>query len=378
MFGVSAAVVLYGLANGGNFALVALELGRSGASDTVVGLATSAYFIGALAASIIGVAIVGRLGHRRAFVLSAILAGGSTLCLAAIQDSTIWPFARTVTGFAMGLYYLVIESWFHHAITNHGRGRLIAAYETLRIVSVSFGSFVLIALYGAIGLPVFIIAGALYITAITPVLRNRLTAPPPNTAFRPSLRPLLPKALLGLLCCLVGGLTTGSIYGLLPLYAQQTGQTTVMISALVFATHFGSVFIQMPSGIFTDRVGRNAAIALVSTIGMVAAMIVAVNTNLPWFALLGASAIMGGACHTIFALGTIYANDHLNEATFVSGAAALNITYDIGTILGPVGVALLMQSLGPEGFYYGQAALMGSVVAVGGVVLYQRGPGRPR
>ncbi len=80
--GVSLGVALFGLANGGLFALIGVHLPETGASDVLVGLITSAYFLGTLTASLTGAWLITRLNHVRAFALFAVVAGLSTLALA--------------------------------------------------------------------------------------------------------------------------------------------------------------------------------------------------------------------------------------------------------------------------------------------------------
>lgn len=377
MAGVSLAVALFGLANGGNFALVAFGMSDSGASDSLVGLATSAYFTGTLTASLTAPAIVARLGHKRSFLLAAALAGLSTALLAAVEQVTLWPLVRIATGYAIGLYYVVVESWYNHATGNETRGRMLSFYETVRIASVAVGSFLLIALHGAFGLPVFLFAAVLYAAAVVPALRNRQAGPPPQRKSGLRLRPFVSKALLGLACCFVGGLTTAAIYGLLPLYGQQIGLATASLSLLVFLTHFGAIFIQFPSGLIADKVGRNTTILVATLLCAGLAGLIGTTASPSPLVLLLASAVVGGICHTTFTLGAIYVNDHLSVRSLTAGAAVLLISYDLGTIAGPLLAGRLMEALGPQGLYAFLGLTTGLLAGLALLTLCREGAGRP-
>ncbi len=366
MAGVSVGVALFGLSNGGNFALVALEMSASGASDTLVGLATSAYFVGTLAASLTCGVLVRRIGHKWAFAGAALLGCLSTAALVFVEQTTSWPIIRAVTGYSIGTYYVVVESWFNHATQNRTRGRVLASYETIRLTAVAGGSFLLISLYEALGLSVFLVAALMYVSAILPVSLNRLSSPAPSPALRFPLVWLLRRAPLGLACCFVGGLTTAAIYGLAPLYARYMGLGTLALSAFVFISHFGAFFVQYPTGLLSDRLGRNLTILLLCLIGAVAAGLLGIWERPVLPVVLIAGAVCGGVCHTVFTLGAVYTNDHLDPAAYTVGAAVLLVGYDIGTVVGPMIASLTMEALGARGLYLFIGAVLVALAVVAG------------
>lgn len=377
MAGVSAGVALFGLSNGGNFALVALEMSGNGASDTLVGLATSAYFAGVLAASLTCSVLVARFGHKCAFAGAALLACLSTAALVLVEQPTLWPIVRAVTGYAIGTYYVVVESWFNHATQNQTRGRVLASYETVRLTAVAGGSFLLISLYEPLGPSVFMIAAVLYVSAILPVSINRLPGPVSRPALRVPLLWLLRRAPLGLACCFVGGLTTAAIYGLVPLYGRNIGLDTLTLSAFVFISHFGAFFIQYPAGLLSDRLGRNLTILLLCLICAVAAGLLGIWARPMLSVVLVAGAVCGGICHTVFTLGTVYTNDRLDPAAYTVGAAVLLVGYDVGTVAGPAIASLTMETIGARGLYIFIAALMAALAALAGYRLLRDGRGAP-
>lgn len=381
MVGVSTGVALFGLSNGGNFALVAFKMSESGASDSLVGLATSAYFAGTLSASLTCSALVARLGHKRAFAGAALLAFLSTAALMLVEQPAIWPLVRAVTGYAIGTYYVVVESWFNHATENRTRGRVLASYETVRLTAVAGGSFLMISLYESLGISVFMIAGLLYFSAILPVSLNRLSGPAPSPNLRFPLLWLIRRAPLGLACCFVGGLTTAAIYGLVPLYGRYMALDTLALSAYVFFSHFGAFFVQYPAGLLSDRFGRNLTIVSLCLLCAAAAGLLGLREQPALPVILIAGAICGGICHTVFTLGTVYANDCLDPASYTAGAAVLMVAYDVGTVAGPAAAALSMETLGPRGLYLFIAALAlvlaSLALLVGALLVGRRRSGRP-
>ena len=365
--GISLGVALFGLANGGLFAMIGVRLSAEGAADTTVGLVTSTYFLGTLTASLTVGRLVARIGHVTAFALFALIAGGSTLALLPAGGETLWSILRYLTGIGIGGYYIVVESWFNHATHNDSRGRAMAYYETVRLGSVAAGSLVFLNIGSVTTVDAFAIAAVLYVAAIAPVFVQRATRPRIETYRRLPLSIMLARAPLGMWCCFAGGLTTGAIYGLVPLYGVMQGLGVFEVSILVFANHFAAVVVQFPAGIVSDRVGRSRTILGLAALLCAAALTVALDGAPRFVHLLAASMLVGGVSHTLNTMGVVFANDWLDPADYVHGAATLLVAYDIGSSVGPLGASLAMAALGASGLYWFMAGL-GAVTAVFAVV----------
>ena len=361
LLGVSLGVCCFALANGGNFAVFAIEMTAAGAGQSLIGLSTSIYYLGTLTASLTCAPLVSRLGHVRAFALFTSLAAGSTAALALVDWVLVWPALRYLTGLGIGGIYLVTDSWFNHAAGNRLRGRVFAFYETVRLTAVAFGSFFLLGLNQALGSSVFLASAALYLAAFLPVAMSHAGQPKLEQARPMSLANVLGAAPLGLACCVVGGMTTAAIYGLVPLYGQQAGLGTSALASFVFASHFGAFLVLLPMGLLADRLGRRPAILLVSSLcaGLSLAMGLAEAQSLP--VLLVGGLLVGGLCHTINTLGVVVTNDRLDPASLVRGAAVLLLAYDVGTVIGPIPAAMAMGSLGRGGLYLFFSVLMASI-----------------
>lgn len=361
--GVSLGVALFGLANGGLFALIGVRLPEAGASDALVGLVSSAYFLGTLTVSLTGGWLVARLNHVRSFTLFAVVAGLSTVALTVSSSELAWPLLRYLTGCGIGGYYVVVESWFNHAARNEGRGRSLAYYESVRLTSVAAGSLVFLNLGNSVPASPFALAGALYVAAILPVMLNARSRPHIERRARPSLKSIVAAAPLGVWCCAVGGLVTGAIYGLVPLYGAKLGLGAVEVSVFVFVNHFAALLVQYPVGLLSDRYGRLRVIVGMTLLLAAAALSLAVVETPGLGHLLAASVVVGGVGHTLHTIGVVYANDRLDPTAFIHAAAALLVAYDVGTSVGPLVASLAMTAVGPAGLYWFMAAFAASVAA---------------
>ena len=358
MLGVSLGVTCFALANGGNFAVLAVEMASAGARETLVGLSTSAYFLGTLTASLTCGRVVAALGYVRAFALFAVIAALTTASLSIVTPVWLWPLVRALTGIGIGGIYVVLDSWFNHATSNATRGRTYAYYETVRLTSVSIGSFLFIGLSDQVGASVFLATGFLYLLAVVPVSYNSSGEPPRTDLPRPRFVQIFRLAPVGMICCMVGGLTTAAIYGLVPLFGKSSGLTTAELAAFVFCSHFGAFVVQLPAGALSDRLGRHGVAFWLSLICAGSALFLAMAERPPVPLLILAGLVTGGICHTVYMLGTIDTNDRLEPAAFLGGAACLLIAYDLGTISGPLLASLTMEVVGPGGLYLFIAALM--------------------
>ncbi len=88
----------------------------------------------------------------------------------------------------------------------------------------------------------------------------------------------------------------------MPLYGRYMGLDTLALSVFVFISHFGAFFVQYPTGLLSDRLGRNLTILLLCLIGAVAAGLLGVWERPVLPVVLIAGAVCGGVCHTVFTL----------------------------------------------------------------------------
>ena len=108
--------------------LTTLRLDASGASAHMVGIVSSAYFIGLTIGALFHDRLIVRIGHIRAYSSFASLGVVSILMQALSADWTVWILARLVYGWTTVGIFLVIESWLLLAAAQTVRGRRLALY----------------------------------------------------------------------------------------------------------------------------------------------------------------------------------------------------------------------------------------------------------
>jgi MFS family permease len=112
------------IGNGFLSSLTTLRLDAAGASATVVGIVSSAYFIGLTLGAVFHDRLIVRIGHIRAYSSFASLIAVSVLLQGIYFDTWFWFFLRLLYGWAAIGVFLVIESWLLLASDEKMRGRI--------------------------------------------------------------------------------------------------------------------------------------------------------------------------------------------------------------------------------------------------------------
>ncbi len=357
---ILAGVLAFGLATGGLFPLIGLRLQDQGASDLVIGLITSVFFAGTFAGSLLTEQIIARIRHVRTFSLLAATAGISTIALTLSDAPAAWIVLRFITGFCLGGYYVVIESWINYASSNRTRARGMSIYEAVRMLGIAISPFVLG--FGLGGQP-YVLAGLLFIAAIIPLVLCPLEEPRQNAPGTLPFSSLLVMAPLGLLAAFVSGSVNAAFYGMSGVYGERAGLTTSEIAFFIAAMLIGPTFAHPIMGAAADRLGRLPVLFVAAAGSALAAMIIAATAPGFW-GLVVLSFLLGGFSHPVYSLGVAYVNDRLDPGDFVRAGGALLIAFCLGTTFGPTAAAATMSVLGDAGLYLFLAGIL-SIVAVG-------------
>lgn len=89
--------------------------------------------------------VLSRVGYKIAFFLMSMLAGLAAFSLIRFNDPFMWLVLRFFGGYALGAYYIVVDSWVSALGTRTIRGWYIACFETLRLLATAVGPTLIIA-----------------------------------------------------------------------------------------------------------------------------------------------------------------------------------------------------------------------------------------
>ena len=226
-----------------------------------IGVMGSTYFLGFTAGCVLGIYVIRRVGHIRAFAAMVSIASSVALVHALILKPAVWWPLRAVSGFCFAALYMVIESWLNERATNENRGTIFSIYTIISLTVLSIGQLV-ITLHDPAAFSLFCMVAILISLAAVPVALTAARAPEPIDTVRIRLRWLYRNSPVGFAGCLVVGLANGSFWSLGPVFAQQTGTGVSGVALFMSITVIAGALGQGPLGFASDRMDRRKVIVI--------------------------------------------------------------------------------------------------------------------
>lgn len=331
--------------------LVGVRLAQSGTPDMVIGMVMAGYHLGFIAGSLrIGRLIVA-IGHIRVYAALAAILSAATLIHALKVDPWLWIFLRVVAGYCMAGLFMCVESWLNDRAENRYRGRVLSLYMVTVYVAQGLGQFLLMVKDDS-GFAQFVLASVLLSLAAVPIALTRAPTPslPAIPAFAAAaLYRLSPLAAIG---ALASGFALGAFYGMGPVYVQRFGLSAGQIAQFMSAAIAGGLLLQLPLGRLSDHFDRRLIITATAFLLAAGSLAVALFADrVPFAALLGLSAIFGGAAFSLYPLSVAHANDRGDPEQRIALTGALLLAYGTGAFVGPFGAASMMSLAGVKGLY---------------------------
>lgn len=363
------------IANGSMFTLIALRLTQQ-VQPAWIGLIASGHFVGLLVGSLTATAIIGRVGHIRAFTVFAAVASCGVLLLGLLPSRASAPLAgviggwivlRILIGYCMAGLFMTLESWFNANAANEQRGRIFAAYMVASSGAFAIGPF-LVTLGNPDAYPLFAMTAILFNLCLLPIALTRGGNPVIAIGDRLGIRTLFRISPLGVVGCVTSGLVNSAIYGMGAAYGELVGLSDGGVSLMFSAIITGGLAMQFPVGWLSDRVDRRTMLLAMTGLATLAAVVVMVFGARSLAALACLGFVFGGLSSPIYGLSVAQTNDYVSKEQFVAVSSGLLIAYSIGAIAGPNLASWIMNGVGPGGLWlYAAAALF----VLAGFTLYR-------
>lgn len=337
--------------------LVALH-GRSlGYSVAMIGVLTSAYYTGFLAGTYIIPRLTRRIGHIRSFAFCTMLVTSTVLVQAISSSYPLWLVMRVLQGLLLVGLYAIIESWLNAAAGRMQRSSVFAVYMMLNLGAAAVAQQFLRLPTDAFVL--FCVVAMLFCVAGLPVLATREPEPVMQSAPKVQVRRLFRLAPTALVSSLVSGLMLGALWGLLPIYAQDSGFDMAQIGTYVAAAIVGGVIMQWPLGRFSDRIDRRLALALISAC---AALVALANLALPagnYALAVAAIFAFGGMGFALYPIAVAHLVDYVDRDELLSASSTVLLVNGVGSAVGPLAAGAMMSQWAPRVLFAWFAALSG-------------------
>lgn len=347
--------------------LLGVRASLEGFPTAVTGLIMSTFYVGFLGGAVYAPRVVERVGHIRVFGAMASLASAAVLIHGIVVTPLAWSLLRLLSGFCLAGLYVVAESWLNDRASNETRGQLLSVYMVVSYAGYAGGQLLLNTANPG-GLELFILTSVLISVGLVPLLLSAGSAPTFSAQVTLGLGKLYRISPLGVMGALATGMASSALFGIGPVYAENSGLSLPEISFFMTAMLLGCTLLQWPIGHLSDLLDRRLVITVVTFLATAAAVAAVPVSALSTWMLLVLMAVFGGLAIPLYSLCIAHANDYLEPEQMVAASSALVLASGVGAVLGPITASLSMSLLGPDGFFWWLALIH---AALGGFAAYR-------
>lgn len=349
---LSTSLLLIG--QGMQLTLVPLRASANGLSDFTIGLSASCYYLGFILGCLAVPAILAKVGHIRSFAVLTAVMTSAVLCMDMLDDWQFLLLLRFLTGVAISSLYTVIESWLNSQATVESRGRILAIYTFILLLSMALGQG-LINVGPVESATPFTLAAVFLALAIVPVGLTSRLAPAPVEAARVGFSLLYRRSRSAFAGALLSGLVVGSFWSLGAVFARGNDASQSDISWFMGAAIFGGAVLQYPLGLLSDRIDRRKVMLLLCIGGAVTSAAVALSAGYAWN--LYAVFFFGSMVMPLYAISLATAADVAKGSEFVEIGTSVLLLNAVGAVSAPLALGKLMGLLGPAALFWSFAVI---------------------
>ncbi|MGH9132655.1 MAG: MFS transporter [Ilumatobacteraceae bacterium] len=351
------------LAGAGLFGtLVGVRGDLEGFPVSVIGLISASYYAGFLVGSRLALRALGQVGHIRVYAALASILAATILAVGLVVSPPAWVVMRFLTGLCLAGQYVVAESWLNQLTGNANRGRLLAVYGLVTTGAFGIGQL----MFGRVDpseLTGFGIAAILICLAVAPVALSGDASPPAiSVPARMTLRELVHVVPTGVGTSLLVGVAHGGFTGLSALYAVRAGLDGGEIARFVAAPMIGGLILQWPIAAASDDIDRRAVGVVAAALAAGGGVLLLVTGPEGWIGL-ALMAGIGGNSYPLYSIAGAYTNDWVPSSKITAAASQLVLLYGAGALIGPIVAALMMETIGVDGFVWTLIVIHAAIAA---------------
>jgi MFS family permease len=276
-----------------------------------------------------------RYGYKKVMGAGILLVTAATLMFSFTHLFAIWFILRLLVGVGDSALHYASQLWIVSSSPPERRGRYISYYGMAYGVGFSIGPLGINLLPYGQAVP-FMASSAFFMLVFFLLLRIPNEMPERSSKEQKGNRYISTyrMAWFALVPSLLFGLMEATMNSNFPVYGLRIGLDRESISVLLPAIGLGSLILQLPLGIWSDRVGRQKVLMLCGFCGSLAFLAVPLAGNqMVWLFLL--FMLAGGLVGSFYSLGLAYAADLLPRAILPTANVIASIQFSIGSILGP-------------------------------------------
>lgn len=353
-------VMFIELALGALSPLVGVQLVARAVTPELIGLVTSAYFIGFLAGTLTSHRVIDRVGHARAFSVFAVIASNATLLHMVFEPPYAWIALRAVIGYGIAGQFVIAESWLNDKASEANRGRIFALYMVAAWAASGIGPLAL-NLPDPGGQMLFALITVTLATALIPMSLTRVGNPEIGHRTHFGIARLYRISPLGVFACFASGLINTALWGLLAVYTEGIGYSERQLSILLSVGVIGGLLVQFPVGALADRFGRRPLMLIIAAAGAAVSAAIVYWDGMPFANFLVLLCVLASIIAPLYALGVGQTNDYVERKDFVAASSGLLFAWGVGAVAGPTVAGAVMRLLGPGGLFVFLVAALASI-----------------
>jgi MFS family permease len=346
-------IIVAGMSQGMLLPLLTILLDRSGVSTDTNGVNATALYIGIFATMFFIEKPVRRYGYKPVIMIGMSLIIIANCLFPVWQQVGFWFILRLLVGIGDSALHFATQLWIVASSPKEKRGRNISLYGMAYGVGFSLGPLGITLLKAGVWVP-FMVTSAFFLLIL--LLLTRLKNEKPERAERAEAAhkratTVISLAWFPLITSLLFGYMEATMNSNFPLYGLRIGITESTIGLLLPVTGIGGLIMQLPLGIWSDRVGRKPILMGTAIVGALAFSCVPfVGANLWGLGLcLG---VAGGMVGSFFSLGLAYAADILPRHLLPTANIIASIQYSVGSIIGPLVGGMALHYLSVFSIFY--------------------------
>jgi MFS family permease len=358
-----ASILAAGMTFGTTMPMIALILERQGHSTTVIGLNAAMPILATLIMAWMLPSLLRRMDTLRAMLCGIALIVVCFLLMPVFPFVEAWFPLRFLIGLGMAIHWVVSETWLNAVSDEKKRGIMAGLYATLLGLGFCLGPLMLtfIPLEGF--LP-FIMVSCFISLAALPLLAARGCMPKIELSHGTSRWSVLVAAPTVFAAAFCSGLMDAAVMSFLPIYALRNGLAQDSGVLLLSVTIAGTVALQIPLGLISDRVRRRLLLLLCGFVGLLGALALPRLIDGAWL-VWPMVFVWGGVFVGLYTVSLAMIGKRFKGAQLAPANGLFVMLYCLGSLSGPPLVGSAMDLRGPSGFPEVLAAAAGVFLLLG-------------
>lgn len=328
--------------------------------NSILGTIGAIYFAGMFLAYFIGGALIRALGYRRSgFWLFPPMLMGLAVLLS--DNGFLWAFGRFLSGFGIGISYMITESWVAGRAHQSIRMTALSIYITAAMLGILLAQALLTSIDPAsltallLGVLVLIFATAVISLSPAPQKVTHAAERRAGHAAR-----IIRHAVVPLAGVFVSGLSFSIFITFYPAYGADRGLSADIIPMIGVAVMSGSTIMQPLMGRFVERRNPAPLLALSAFVSACAAVGLVMTTD-AGFLIYGFVALWGASALTTYPLYGGLAYAALPDESVLDIARAVLVSYGVAEIIAPPLMGMAIDAWGVD-WLFGVAAASGLIL----------------